>query len=108
MGIEDTWGKAEHIEASGAVIDASQNLKCSMVKARYDRNGKQVLISFDVSDVSAAKDVLSGRLAGKVGRSADQLRLETRDNGILISIPAQVYVDKLGGEVPGFKRQIGD
>jgi hypothetical protein len=108
MGIAETWGKSTEITTSDPVVSAAQALEGNTVKARYDRDGKQVLILFNVLDGPSARGVLSGRVAEYVGdRLASQIISDTVDNRVLLRVPAQVYVDKLEGVVPGLKRQVG-
>ena len=101
----DAWDKAEPVAASKRVTDIAQGIEGGPVEARYDREGKPVLLRFNA--ITLTDSPITKGIRENVGERYAGMVQELSDNGwLVVKLPAQAYVDKLGGVVSGIERQI--
>ena len=97
------WGKAQQLAANSKVQAVSDARRGGPVEIRYNRDGGDVMLLFTQS----SDEKLVGDIAEVVGgRAALQLRKSLLGGDLVVHVPAQTYVNKLGGEIPGFSRQL--
>lgn len=87
--------RVANIPAGGATIDAY-----------FDRDSNRVTLHFvDGLDVDEIRHAIGAEL-GERNIANVHIRAEI-GNGVLVTMPAQTFVDYMQGEVPGLKRKLG-
>lgn len=103
-GIFERLGRAQKIDTSPQIQHISDDNHGGTVTVKYDHTANQVLLDFgptsDERVAHAVAEALPERLQ-------EQVRKSSIGGDIIVHIPAQAYVDHLGGTIPGLTRSRG-
>jgi hypothetical protein len=103
MMISEMWYDSRPISTSQAVQAISDSRDGGPVEARFDRQSGNVLLLFTES---ASRKLSEDIVEAVGGLDPNMFRRDIMGGELVVHVPAEVYVDKLGGDVPGLKRQV--
>lgn len=77
------------------------------VSAYYDRDKRAVTLHYESGTDDGVTRVRYAVGAELGERNVENASVRKADSGIIVTMPAQVFVDNMQGQVPGFIRQHG-
>jgi len=105
---EEKFGNELPTAGKGALALAELEGGGKTLHVYFDRKSRAVTLHYDNNHTTTGAKNVVDTLREQLGeRDAKNVRWGIIGGELVVQLPAQVYVDKLDGEVPGFKRQVG-
>jgi hypothetical protein len=98
--IKDIWDAATPIAESTRVQMIARAKEAELLGIRYDRDRSAILMRFSLPDEDIVKEV--GAVIGD--RKTSNIERHYLGGNLIVQLPAQTYVDRLGGAVPDIQR----